>query len=148
MYLLNSKELLRNSYFVLVVDSNRIIAALVKDSYSRKIILHGDLELLAINMSQKDIQKYKTDILSKAKITEEQFNSIFEKLNEKLIKLDDDIIEGKMKEAKEIMDNIDKDDTPFIAAALAAKADIWSDDEHFQRQNKVKVWRTKDLCFN
>ena len=129
----------------LVVDSNKIIAALVKDSYSRKIILHGDLELLAINVSQKDIQKYKKDILSKAKITEEQFDSIFEKLNEKLIKIDDGIIESRMKEAKEIMDKIDKDDTPFIAAALAAKTDIWSDDGHFEKQNRIKIWKTKDL---
>ena len=129
----------------LVVDSNRIIAALVKDSYSRKIILHGNLDILAINMSQKDIQKYRKDILGKAKITEEQFNSIFEKLNERLIKLDDKIIEGKMKKAKEIMDKIDKDDTPFIAAALAANTDIWSDDRHFEKQNRIKIWKTKDL---
>ena len=129
----------------LVVDSNRIIAALVKDSYSRKIILHGNLELLAINMSQKYIQKYRKDILSKAKITEEQFNSIFGKLNEKLIKLDDGIIKSRMKEAKEIMDWIDKGDTPFIAAALAAKTGIWSDDKHFEKQNKIKIWKTKDL---
>ena len=129
----------------LVIDSNRIIAALVKDSYSRKIILHSDLELLAINMSQKDIQKYRKDILSKAKITEEQFNSVFEKLNERMIKLDDAIIQGKMKEAKEIMDKVDKDDTPFIAAALATKADIWSDDKHFEKQNRIKIWKTKDL---
>ena len=129
----------------LVIDSNRIIAALVKDSYSRKIILHSDLELLAINMSQKDIQKYRKDILSKAKITEEQFNSVFEKLNERMVKLDDAIIQGKMKEAKEIMDKVDKDDTPFIAAALATKADIWSDDKHFEKQNRIKIWKTKDL---
>ena len=129
----------------LVVDSNRIIAALVKDSHSRKIILHGNLEILAINMSQKDVQKYRKDILSKAKITEEQFNSIFGKLNEKLIKLDDGIIKSRMKEAKEIMDKVDKGDTPFIAAALATKTDIWSDDGHFEKQNKIKIWKTKDL---
>ena len=129
----------------LVVDSNRIMAALIKDSHSRKIILHGDLELLAINMSQKDIQKYKRDILSKAKLTEGQFSSIFEKLNERLINLNDDIIKGKMKEAEEIMDKIDKDDTPFIAAALATKSGIWSDDRHFEKQNRIKIWKTKDL---
>ena len=129
----------------LVVDSNRIIAALVRDSYSRKIILHGNLELLAISMSQKDVQKHRKDILSKAKITEEQFNSIFGKLNEKLIKLDDVIIKSRMKEAKEIMDKIDKDDTPFIAAALATDTGIWSDDRHFEKQGIIKIWKTKDL---
>ena len=103
------------------------------------------MELLAINMSQKDIQKYNRDILSKAKLTEEQFSSIFEKLNERLIKLNDNSIKGKMKEGEELMDKIDKDDTPFIAAALATKSDIWSDDRHFEKQNRIKIWKTKDL---
>ena len=129
----------------LVVDSNRIIAALVKDSYSRKIILYGNLELLAIRISQRDIQKYKQDILKKSKITEEQFKSIFEKLNEKLIELDDGVIESNMKEAKKLMDKIDEDDTPFIAAALATRTGIWSDDRHFEKQKRIKIWKTKDL---
>ena len=129
----------------LVVDSNRIIAALVKDSYSRKIILYGNLELLAIRISQRDIQKYKQDILKKSKITEEQFKSIFEKLNEKLIELDDGVIESNMKEAKKLMDKIDEDDTPFIAAALATKTAIWSDDGHFEKQDRVEIRKTKDL---
>ena len=129
----------------LVVNSNRIIAALTKDSLSRKIILHGNLDLLVINTSHKDIQKYKQEILEKAKITEEQFDSAIEKLNEKLTILDDNIVKSKMKVAKEIMDFIDKGDSPFIAAALAVDAGIWSDDRHFEKQKRIKIWKTKDL---
>lgn len=129
----------------LVVNSNRIIAALVKDSYSRKIILEGKLNLIAINTSEKEIKGYKPYILKKAKISEEQFNLISEKLKEKLTMLDDSVIENKMKEAKKIMDSIDREDTPFIAAALATSSGIWSDDKHFEKQNKIKIWKTKDL---
>jgi len=46
---------------------------------------------------------------------------------------------------EKIMDKIDPDDTQFIAAALATNSDIWSDDTHFTKQNKVKVWTTKEL---
>ena len=129
----------------LIVDSNRIVAALIKDSYSRKILLHGNLELLTIQVSEKDIEKYKQDILKKAKLTEYQFNLIYERLQEKFTHLDDGIIETKMKEAKKIMDPIDKDDTPFIAAALATKSAVWSDDKHFEKQDKVKILKTKEL---
>ena len=45
----------------------------------------------------------------------------------------------------DIMDRIDKNDTPFIAAALAANLPIWSDDKHFEKQNKIKIFKTKDL---
>ena len=126
----------------LVVNSNRIIASLVKDSYSREIILHGKLDLLTINISEKEIQRYKEYILKKSKITEIQFNFILEKLKEKMTVLDDKIIESKIDEAKKIIGHIDYDDTPFIAAALATESDIWSDDKHFEKQNKIKIWKT------
>ncbi len=129
----------------LIINSNRILAALVKDSYSRKIILHGNLELLTIQVSEEDIQKYKQYILKKTKLTEDQFNVIYGKLQSRLTLLDDGIIKTKMNDAKKIMDSIDKDDTPFIAAALATKSAIWSDDKHFEKQNKIKVWKTNDL---
>ena len=57
----------------------------------------------------------------------------------------DSIVLSHMEEAAKIMDKIDPDDTKFIAAALATNSDIWSDDKHFEKQNKVKVWKTKDL---
>lgn len=129
----------------LIVNTNRIMAALVKDSYSRKIILEGRLELITINILEKELVEYKQFILKKANISEDQFNLIYGKLKEKLTLLEDVIIENKMKEAKSIMDRVDKDDTPFIAAALSTKSDIWSDDKHFEKQNRVKVWKTKDL---
>ena len=34
--------------------------------------------------------------------------------------------------------HIDPGDVVFIAAALAAGADIWSDDPHFTKQKKIK----------
>jgi len=129
----------------LVVNTNRIIAALVKDSFSRRIILHGNIELLTISISEMEIEKYKQEILQKTSLTGEQFNRVYEKLKEKLTFLPDQVINKKMEEAKRIMDAIDKDDAPFIAAALAVKSAIWSDDNHFQKQKKVKVWKTKEM---
>ena len=131
---------------ILVVDTNRIIAALIKDSTSRKIILSGKLELVSLNFGQKEIKKYEEEIMKKAKITEQEFDKVFELLLKRIIILDDLLLANHMTQAKEIMDKIDPDDTPFIAAALAMKCAIWSDDEHFQKQNKIKTWKTKDLA--
>ena len=45
-----------------------------------------------------------------------------------------------------VLDEIDNKDTSFIAASLAIENDgIWSDDKHFEKQDKVKIWKTKDL---
>jgi len=129
----------------LIVNTNRIIASLIKDSSSRRIINHLDAELVSINFSNKEIEKYRQTIIEKAKINEEEFETIIKKIKERLVNLEDELILSKFEDAKNIMDKIDPDDTPFIAAALATNSDIWSDDEHFQKQNKIKIWKTKDL---
>ena len=52
----------------------------------------------------------------------------------------------KHKKAERIMGKIDKGDVPFVALALSFPNDgIWSEDKHFLRQKKVRVWRTRDL---
>jgi len=47
--------------------------------------------------------------------------------------------------AEKIIGDIDKDDVQFIALALAFNCPIWSDDRHFQKQNKIKVITTKEM---
>jgi len=129
----------------IVVNTNRIIAALIKDSMSRKIILHGNAEFIVIQSLENEVAEHKDSIIKKANISESEFEIILQKLYEKMISLDDAIILSKMKEASQIMDTIDHDDTPFVAAALATEAAIWSDDKHFQQQKKVKIHTTAEL---
>jgi predicted nucleic acid-binding protein len=46
--------------------------------------------------------------------------------------ISDIAIESRLEEAKEMMQKIDPDDAPFIAAALAVDNEgIWTDDAHF-----------------
>ena len=129
----------------LIVDTNRVIAALIRDSLSRRIIPHLPVEFMTITILEQEVQKHKAVILQKANLTPAEFEIIFEKLKEKMVMIDDAMVMTKIKEARQIMDKIDHDDTPFIAAALATHADIWSDDSHFERQGKVKVWKTSNL---
>jgi predicted nucleic acid-binding protein len=130
----------------LIVNTNRIIAALVRDSMSRKILFHSDAEFLGIRFSDAEIGRHKAVILEKAAINEEEFNRILGKINSQIVFLDDELILLHMEEAERIMSGIDPDDAPFIAAALATGANIWSDDAHFSRQKKIRVWKTPDLA--
>ncbi len=129
-----------------IVNTNRIIAALIKDSVSRKIIYHGTVEMLGINFSLKEIEKYGAYIIKKAGITEQEFEKILQAICDKIIFINDSLVDIFIEEGKELMSSIDPDDVPFIAAALATGADIWSDDPHFTRQNKIKVWKTAELA--
>jgi len=129
----------------LVIDTNVIISAIIKSGLTRDIIISKTMKLLTPDYSLEEIEKYKEYICSKIGITKEDveilINYIFE--NIEIVPLED--YKKDLNKAKEIMDKIDKDDTPFIAAALALNCGVWSDDEHFQKQNKVKIFKTKDL---
>jgi predicted nucleic acid-binding protein len=129
----------------LIVDTNRLFAALVKESTSRKILQHKKFEFASLQFSLDEVRKYKEVIVQKARIDEQEFSYIFQYLLQKLTLIDDQTVMVKIPEAAQVMDHIDPDDTPFIAAALAIRADIWSDDRHFDKQKKIKIWKTKDL---
>ncbi|MBI4140851.1 hypothetical protein HY485_03370 [Candidatus Woesearchaeota archaeon] len=130
----------------LVVDTSVLFAALIKDSMTRWMLMHFDGELLTIGFSDKEIKKYKDYILEKSETSELEFNAILGKIKERLIIINDNLILRNIDEGIKIMEKIDIKDAPFVAAALATKGDIWSDDAHFQQQKKVRVWTTKELA--
>ncbi len=130
----------------LIVNTNRIIAALVKNSTSRKIIMSGKLELITPKFTLKELLKYRTYMLVKSKLSPSEFEKMFNIILSRIYFIDDVLILGKMTEAKKIMAKIDPADEIFIAAALTIQNDgIWSDDRHFMRQSAVKVYTTSDL---
>ncbi len=129
----------------ILADTNRIMAALIKDSNSRKIIRESNIEFVTIGLSKEELQKYKDYIKEKSGVTDEEFKYLFNRLMINVSVLRDDLIKPFMQEAKSIMDDIDKKDAPFIAAALATNLPIWSDDKHFEEQNKIKIFKTHDL---
>ncbi len=129
----------------LIVDTNIFISALIKDSLTRRLLFHIEAELFTLRFSQSELQKHYKEIMQKTKITADMLRQIQEKIYEKIIFLDDITIYAKLFEAKKIMDHIDPNDTPFIAAALALQAEVWSDDKHFNQQQKIKVWKTREL---
>ena len=130
----------------LVVDTNRIIAALVKDSASRKILLSDKIDFLTIEITKQEIEEHRQELLDKTRLIDEQLNLALSFLFSRVFVVSDIVVESKMDEAKKIMDALDPDDTPFIALALAVENDgIWSDDRHFKQQNTIRIWETKDL---
>jgi len=130
----------------LAVDTNRIIAALVKDSASRKILLSDKFDFLTIEITKQEIEEHRQELLDKTRLTDEQLNLALSLLFSRIFVVSDIVVESKMDQAKEIMDALDPDDTPFVALALAVENDgIWSDDKHFRQQNRIRIWETKDL---
>lgn len=127
-----------------VIDTNRIIAALIKDSSCRAIILNNKYNFISPDFTSTEVNKYKDLILKKSGLSEKSFNVVMNMLLEKIDIRPKLEYQDKISEAEKIIS--DKKDVPFLALALSEKVDgIWSDDNHFKEQDKLKVYLTKDL---
>ncbi len=131
----------------IVLDLNTIISALIKKSTSRKIIFNPFLDLYFPETAFHKIIKYKRHIIEKAGISDNEFLILIIRIFSHVTLISRKRLIEFKKEAKEIMDLIDDEDSIFIAGALSLGEDvvIWSDDKHFEKQDKIKVWKTSDI---
>ena len=131
---------------IVVIDTNVFMAGLLKDSIVRQILFFNNIKFFLPENAISEINKYKGDLIKRGNYTENEFNKLFGLLLERVILVQKETISPFVKKSKEIMKDIDIDDSTFIATALAINADgIWTFDKHFKQQAKVKVISTKDL---
>ncbi len=55
----------------LVIDTNRIIASLIKDNISRKILLNKQIQFICPDYSLIELLRHKKEIVNKAQTTEQ-----------------------------------------------------------------------------
>ena len=129
----------------LVVDTNILIAALIKNSVTREILLHPNIDCFVSEFIFREIALFKKEILRKSGLSGENFKTLFEHIKEKLNFIPDEEIRHK-KKAMKIIESIDIKDSVFIAIALSIENDgIWSEDKHFEKQHIIKLWKTRDI---
>lgn len=130
----------------LIIDSNIIMAALISDAKTREIILKSGFTFYHPKIALESLEEYKNELIEKAGIDGEEYEITKKILFEKIIVVDEKKYLENIEEAENIMRSIDLDDSPFISLALTMDNDgIWSEDAHFKRQNRIKVWTTKEL---
>ena len=131
---------------IVVVDTNVLISAVMKDSVKRRILLFSGLEFVCPEAIVRELRKYKQEILDKSGMTGNDFDSVLERILDNVALIPDGDIEAHRTEAEKIMSRIDLSDAPYIAAALdIPDSIIWSDDRHFEEQRGVRVVKTEQL---
>jgi predicted nucleic acid-binding protein len=128
----------------IVLDTNRIIASLIRKGKSREILLNEKFEFVTPSYALSEIDKYKDEIVRKANINENEFRLLLDFIFDNVKIKFKEMYVDRVAEALQMIS--DKDDAPFLALALAVEADgIWSDDKHFLEQDKVKIFSTKKM---
>ena len=128
----------------IVIDTNRIIAAMIKDGISRKIIFNENFTFITPDHTIMEINKYEEEIREKTNITHEEFGILNAFIFERIKIIPESEYRDFIEESKRLI--VDLDDVPFIAVSLALRADgIWSDDKHFQGQDRIRVCTTENM---
>ena len=130
---------------IVVIDVNALLSALIKDSTSRAIIVQSGLEFFMPEIALHKIRKYQEYVMKKSELSRLEFLTIYHSLLRFIKLIPDEELLLDWKRAKEIMASIDPEDIPFVAAALSLDAPVWSDDTHFEKQNTITVFKTKDM---
>ena len=131
---------------IIIIDVNIFLSALIKDSTTRELILTSGQDFYFPERAMQKVRKYRGYIQKKSGLSNLEFLKLFHTLMRFIKIIPDEELLNNWDEAKEIMEKVDPEDVTFIAAALSQEdAVIWSDDKHFEKQNKVITMKTKDL---
>ena len=132
----------------IVADTNILISALLKDnSINSKLIKAKIFSIYFPDYGLKEIDKYKTYIIAKRIRNSQNLSFEFAKkyIFDDIRVIPFDLYRNKIKEASEIMKDIDEKDAPNLALAMQLCCPIWSNDKHFMMQKAVKVYTTGNL---
>src|SRR3989344_7939963 len=130
----------------IILDSNALFSALIKNSVKRKLILEYEGTFLFPGQIFIEIEKYKDYLLKKSKMNNIEFNDLLQLMLEKVLIIPNEILDKYINEAWELIKEHSPEDVIFIACGLAYENSIlWSDDKKLKRQNKVKILNTKEI---
>ena len=130
----------------LVIDTNRIMAGLLKDSTSRKIILHDSFSFYAPDYIEIELHNHRPYLVKKAKIPDRDFDQLMQILLETIELVPFEDFACEYDRAMSIMEPVDENDAPFLAVGIALGIEgIWTEDRHFLRQDLLDVYSNRDL---
>ncbi|MGD0729059.1 MAG: PIN domain-containing protein [Candidatus Micrarchaeaceae archaeon] len=132
----------------LVIDANILIAAFIKKSTTRELLLYrtpNPIKLCAPPFILEELSQHALLLSTKTGIPEKE---IMRLVLELLYAANIELISDKdLTEVKSIAEKIapDKKDSPYFAVALYKNCEIWSNDKPLKKQNRVIVITTKEL---
>lgn len=128
----------------ILVDTNRIIAALVKAGTTRSILFDYYFEFVTPDFTITEIRENEDELLKKTKLPKEEFELLMALIFEHVTIIPRSEYQEFIEECKNMIS--DKDDIPFLAASIASNVQgIWAHDPHFLEQNKVKIFTNIDM---
>jgi len=129
----------------LVLDANVLIAALVKDGLTRKLLFEPDVIYFAPEFIIDEVFKHIDEVSNKVGVKPETIgellNKIFSRANINVIPFEE--LKNFVKDAKNIVPDVG--DLLYFACALKMKCPVWSNDKRLKNQDRIQIYSTKEL---
>lgn len=130
----------------LIIDTNVLISAILKDSLARKILFNPKFEFYVCEFVFEEIAEHFQEIIKKSGLSSKDLMNLLNEIKGQISIIPSEIFSQKLESADRIIGNIDKKDIPLAALALAIPNEgIWTNDKHFLGQKKIKAWATAEL---
>jgi predicted nucleic acid-binding protein len=139
---------LQSELMELVIDANILIAAFIKKSTTRELLLYRTpkpIKLYTPPFILEELSQHTPLLSSKTGISEKEIMGLVLEL---LYTSNIEIINDKeLTEVKRVAEKIapDKNDSAYFAVALYKNCEIWSNDRPLKKQNRIIVITTKEL---
>lgn len=130
----------------IIVDTNIILSALIKQGKTRAILTNPLIEFYTVEFAIREIRKYKALVIKKSGLNAEEFEVMLSLLMGNIKVIDKKQTKEKIAESKQLIEETDPKDVPILACALAIPNDgLWTEDKHLKKQNKAKVYNTQEI---
>ncbi len=128
-----------------VVDTNILLAGLLKPSATQKIILSEEILLFAPEFSLREIEKHSEEFAERMGKNQREFEIALFTIVSKIKIIPKEEYEPFRQEALKLCPEGHKDDWPFLALALKLACAMWSQDFALKKQLIIKVYSTTEL---
>ena len=133
----------------IVVDSNILFSALIKDSKTREILLESNNEFFFPSYVFYEALKHEEELLQKSCMDKKEFLVLLNLILERIKIVSEAELEKHKSEAVSLTKDIDINDVLFAASCLAVKGSVlWSDDKKLKQITKFKVLNTSEIISN
>jgi len=130
----------------LVVDANIVIAALLRDSTTRKLITVGGLDLHAPAYLFDEVHAHSDELCERTGLSAPGLTEALRILRTYVEEHPRGDYEGLLDRALQILRNTDPRDAPHVALALAIGADgLWTEDRALGDLLGIRTYRTHEL---
>lgn len=132
-----------------VIDSNVLFSALIRDSTTRRIILESDDTLLFPEYIFEEMERHMAELLNKSGLDKKSFGLLLGILLDKVTIVPKDELAVHRERAVELAKDIDIDDAVFVACVLANPGSLlWTDDRKLRRIEGLRIISTAEMVDN